>query len=88
MASMEKKEPDSSVENVPPPPYCTLSEKEKIFTIIIVSMVAFLGPASGDIYYPALGSLARDLDVSESKINFTITSYMVGSFSLSLSGHY
>lgn len=77
MASMEEKEPGSSVQNAPPPPYCILSEKEKIFTIVIVSMVVFLGPASSDIYYPALGSVARDLNVSESKINFTITSYMV-----------
>lgn len=84
MASMEKKEPGSSVQNAPPPPlYCILSEKEKIFTIVMVSLVVFLGPASGDIYYPALGSVARDLNVSESKINFTITSYMVISPSLS-----
>lgn len=59
------------------PPYTILSEKEKIFTIIMASFAAFISPVSSSIYYPALNPLARDLNVSVSKINLSITVYMV-----------
>lgn len=32
---------------------------------------------SVNIYFPAPGSMAMDLDVSQSQLNLTITSYMV-----------
>jgi len=59
------------------PPYTMLTEKEKIFAIIIASFPAFISPVSASIYYPALNSLARDLNVTVSTINLTITVYMV-----------
>lgn len=58
----------------PPPAYTVLSEKEKIFTMLIVTIMNFLAPVSAIIYFLALGSMARDLKVSQSKLNLAITS--------------
>jgi hypothetical protein len=59
--------------------YCILSEKEKIFTICVCSLVTFLGPVAGSMYLPAIGSLASDLHVSTAKIYLTLTTYKVDS---------
>lgn len=59
------------------PPHTILTEKEKIFTIIMASFAAFISPVSSSIYYPALNSLAHDLNVTVSTMNLTITVYMV-----------
>ncbi len=59
------------------PPHTILTEREKIFTIIMASFAAFISPVSGSIYYPILNSLAQDLHVTVSTINLTITVYMV-----------
>jgi len=61
------------------PPYTILTEKGKIFTIMMASFAAFISPVSGSIYYPALNSLSRDLHVSISTMNLTITVYLVAS---------
>jgi hypothetical protein len=60
--------------------YCVLRERQKILCIMIASIVTFLSPVSGNIYYPAVGSLSRDFHVPESTINWTITVYMVRQF--------
>ena len=60
------------------PPYCILPEGEKIFIILLVSFAAIISPISSSIYFPALNNLAKDLHVSISLINITITTYLVG----------
>jgi hypothetical protein len=60
------------------PPYCILPESEKIFIIPLVSFAAIISPISSSIYFPALNNLAKDLSVSISLINITITTYLVG----------
>jgi hypothetical protein len=42
-------------------------------------MGAFFSPFTAQIYFPALTSIAKDLHVSNSKINLTMTTYMVRS---------
>ncbi|KAK9573136.1 hypothetical protein V6Z88_001483 [Aspergillus fumigatus] len=59
------------------PVYCAFSEKEKIRSVAVASMVTFLSPVSGSIYYPALQSLSQDLGVSINTIYLTITVYMI-----------
>lgn len=59
-------------------PYTVLSEKEKIMSISIAAIVSFMSPVSANIYYPAVNLLSRDLDVSRSTINLTVTAFMVG----------
>ncbi|KAJ6143893.1 MFS general substrate transporter [Penicillium samsonianum] len=59
------------------PLYCILSEKAKILTICTCALVTFLSPIAVSMYLPALGSMARDIHVSTTKINLTITAYKV-----------
>lgn len=67
----------------PPPPHTVLTERKKIMTIAIAAIVGFLAPVSANIYYPAIDQLSEDLHVSVSKINLTITTYMVRSYHMS-----
>ncbi|RHZ58911.1 hypothetical protein CDV55_106116 [Aspergillus turcosus] len=58
-------------------PYCILPECEKIFIILLVSFAAIISPISSSIYFPALNNIAKDLNVSISLINITITTYLI-----------
>lgn len=78
-------EKDSTEEHVaaqedspPEPPYSVLSEPAKVSIILIASFAAIISPISSSIYFPALNSLAQDLDVSVSLITLTVTTYLVG----------
>lgn len=57
--------------------YSAFTEREKIMTVLMVSFIGLFSPLSANIYYPALNSLANDLDVSITLIGLTITTYMV-----------
>lgn len=46
------------------------------------SMASFFSPLSSSIYFPALDTIARDLNVSITKINLTVTTYLVSLSSL------
>ncbi|KAI1097548.1 MFS general substrate transporter [Jackrogersella minutella] len=59
------------------PPYSVFGHREKATMIILVSFMALISPLSSAIYVPALPSLARDLNVSESLINLTVTTYLI-----------
>jgi hypothetical protein len=56
------------------------SPNNKKFIILTASTAAFFSPLSSNIYLPALNLLARDLHVSDSKINLTVTTYLVSNF--------
>ncbi|EAU30095.1 predicted protein [Aspergillus terreus NIH2624] len=58
-------------------PFTILSERHKKWTITITSLVTFVSPVSANIYYPALNEMTRELHVSSSDINLTITAFMV-----------
>ncbi|KAI9034970.1 putative MFS multidrug transporter [Aspergillus affinis] len=73
----KKATPDDASIQSPTPPYSVMSESEKIFTIVLCSAVNFLSPVAGNMYYPALGPLARDMNVSKSTMNLTITVFKV-----------
>lgn len=62
------------------PEYSIVTERAKKGSILIVSLVTFLSPVSGNIYYPAIGDLSRDLHVTQATIYLTISVYMVGMF--------
>ncbi|PYH31278.1 MFS general substrate transporter [Aspergillus neoniger CBS 115656] len=69
--------PSEAAPPPPPPPHTLLTERKKIMTIAIAAIVGFLAPVSANIYYPAIDQLSEDLHVSVSKINLTITTYMI-----------
>lgn len=58
-------------------PYCSFSRKIKVLIIGMVTFSSFISPLSLNIYFPALTPLAKDLDVSVSLINLSITSYQI-----------
>ena len=66
---------DASI--VPEPPYTIFSTNARIFIIFMVSVSAMISPFAATSYYPALNTLAKELNVSTSLINLTITTYMV-----------
>lgn len=57
--------------------YTVFGKNQKRFIIFMASLGAFFSPISGNIYYPALNSMAASVHVSGSLINLTITSYMI-----------
>ena len=59
------------------PRHSIFSQKQKYFIIIMVTVAAFVSPLSASIYFPVLNTLSRQLDVSNTLINLTITSYMI-----------
>jgi hypothetical protein len=61
----------------PAPLYSVLPNGEKTVVIVAGSFAALISPLSSSIYLPALESLARDMDVSVSLINLTVTTYLV-----------
>ncbi|CAK7263896.1 hypothetical protein SEPCBS57363_000800 [Sporothrix epigloea] len=59
------------------PPYSRFTHRQKIGITLSVSFLAIISPLSGQIYLPALNELATDLHVSVSRINLTITAFMI-----------
>ncbi|KGO76012.1 Major facilitator superfamily domain, general substrate transporter [Penicillium italicum] len=63
----------------PPPttePYSVFTLTQKRLIILTAALASSFSPLSANIYYPALNSIAKDLRVSSSQINLTITTYM------------
>lgn len=58
-------------------PYSVFTPTQKRFIILAAALASSFSPLSANIYYPALNSIAADLEVSSSQINLTITTYMV-----------
>lgn len=67
----------ASVSRTSDAPYSVFTETQKRFIIFTASWAGFFSPVSSQIYFPALNTLARDLNVSSTLINLTLTSYMV-----------
>lgn len=57
--------------------YSVFSTTQKRLIILAAALASAFSPLSANIYYPALNSIAKELHVSPSKINLTITTYMV-----------
>jgi hypothetical protein len=58
-------------------PYCIMSERRKIFLVLLVSFAAIISPISSSIYFPAVNDLSRELNVSITLIDLTISTYLV-----------
>ncbi|KAI9726409.1 MAG: hypothetical protein M1834_009037 [Cirrosporium novae-zelandiae] len=60
-----------------PPRHTAFGPWEKKFIVFMASLGSFISPLSSNIYYPALNTLAHDLHVTNSKINLSITTFMI-----------
>ena len=67
-------------------PYSSFTPWQKKFIILSASIGSFISPLTSNIYFPALNTIASDLNVSISQVNLTITTYMVGNLALSVNG--
>jgi multidrug resistance protein len=57
--------------------YSAFTTNEKRIIIFAGSLAGFFSPLSSSIYFPALNTISAALNVSSSKINLTITSYVI-----------
>ncbi|KAJ5666223.1 uncharacterized protein N7477_008671 [Penicillium maclennaniae] len=57
--------------------YSVFSVSQRRYIVFMASWAGFFSPVSSQIYFPALNTLAKDLRVSNSLINLTLTSYMI-----------
>ncbi len=53
------------------------TKKQKRLMVVVAAIAAFFSPLTASIYLPALNTLAKDLNVSNSQITLTITTYLV-----------
>ncbi|KAJ5373163.1 Kynureninase [Penicillium concentricum] len=57
--------------------YSVFTVSQRRYIVFMASWAGFFSPVSSQIYFPALNTLAKDLHVSNSLINLTLTSYMI-----------
>ncbi|KAJ5826381.1 hypothetical protein N7474_003519 [Penicillium riverlandense] len=60
-----------------PPPYHVFTRYRKLQMVCIVSLAAIFSPLSSNIYFPALGTISKDLGVPMSLTTLTVTVYMI-----------
>lgn len=58
-------------------PWTIWSSKQRKFIILTASFASLLSPLSGQIYFPALDTIAKDLHVTNSLVNLSITTYLI-----------
>ncbi|KAK0377144.1 major facilitator superfamily transporter [Colletotrichum tamarilloi] len=61
----------------PEPPYHVFTKKQKWVVIVIIGAAGLFSGLSSNIYFPALDTIARDLNVSSQMVSLTITSYLI-----------
>ncbi|OTA99020.1 hypothetical protein M426DRAFT_325526 [Hypoxylon sp. CI-4A] len=62
---------------VPEEPYSIFDKRQKALIILLVSTAATFSGFASNIYFPALPTIARDLNVSVELVNLTVTSYLI-----------
>jgi hypothetical protein len=58
-------------------PFSIYTRNQKRLMVVFAAVAAFFSPLTANIYLPALNTLANDLNVSNSKITLTVTTYLV-----------
>ncbi|KAI9760273.1 MAG: hypothetical protein M4579_001787 [Chaenotheca gracillima] len=77
MASTASELPELEQVQTCTPIYSIFSKGQKRYIVFMVAMAGLFSPMSTNIYFPALPTLAADLNVSVQLINLTITTYMI-----------
>ena len=58
-------------------PWSVWKPRQVKMIVMAASFASLLSPLSGQIYFPALNSIAENLHVSDSLVNLSITTYLV-----------
>lgn len=66
-----------TAESTPIKDYSSFTTWEKRFIVLTATIAAMFSPFTAQIYFPALNTIAQDLHVTNSKVNLTVTTYMV-----------
>ncbi|KAM0453326.1 hypothetical protein ACHAO4_004918 [Trichoderma viride] len=73
----------SPTAETPPPatestePYSIFDSRQRALIVVIVSTAATFSGFASNIYFPALPTIANDLNVSVELVNLTVTSYLI-----------
>ncbi|KAK7560130.1 major facilitator superfamily domain-containing protein, partial [Phyllosticta paracitricarpa] len=57
--------------------YSVFSLSMKRYVVFMIAVAGFFSPLSGNIYFPALNTISRELNVSKELVNLTLTSYSI-----------
>ena len=66
-----------AVSRVASAPYSAFPRRTKIWITTMVTIASVISPMTANVYFPALDSVADDLNVSIALINLTLTTYMI-----------
>ncbi|KAE8444155.1 hypothetical protein EG329_000843 [Mollisiaceae sp. DMI_Dod_QoI] len=69
--------PEHPEHKVDDKPYSVFTHNEKKIIVICAGLCQFFSPISGQIYFPSLDAISADLNVSNSLVNLTITTYLI-----------
>lgn len=58
-------------------PFSVFSHTQKRFIVFVAALTTLVPPLTASIYYPVITTLARELNVSTTNINLTISIYLV-----------
>jgi hypothetical protein len=61
-------------------PHSIYTKNQKRLMVVAAAVASTFSPITGNIYLPALNSVAHDLKVSNSVVTLTVTFYMVSKF--------
>ena len=59
------------------PPYTIFTKRQRTWILFVASFAAVFSTISSYIYFPAIVPMARDLNVSVTLVNLTVTSYLI-----------
>uniref|UniRef100_A0A0D2Y2C1 Major facilitator superfamily (MFS) profile domain-containing protein n=1 Tax=Fusarium oxysporum (strain Fo5176) TaxID=660025 RepID=A0A0D2Y2C1_FUSOF len=71
-----EKQSNTEIE-IPDAPYSSFSLWQKRLIVLAAASTALFSPMTAQIYFPALPAIAKDLGVTTSQINLTVTTYMI-----------
>ncbi|KAJ5281524.1 hypothetical protein N7478_006896 [Penicillium angulare] len=67
----------SPAEGDPAASYSRFAYSQRLIIFFVASITGLLSPLSSSVYVPAIPEISKDLNVSVSAINYTITSYLL-----------
>ena len=77
---VQQSAPQSQQNAVDQEDYSVFTVNQKRAIVPAASLASFYSPLSSSIYFPALETIASSLGVSTSKVDITVTTYLVSLF--------
>ncbi|KAI1622864.1 putative MFS transporter [Exophiala viscosa] len=77
MAPTSSSRPSSTPAAAADKPYSSFTQRQKYLIVLCATLGGLFSPFTTQIYFPALSTIAADLNVSISQVNLTVTTYMI-----------